>query len=92
MLRMTQYLFKRTRPLSTKETRSITAQPVLFWDKAHFWMALTLFFELQSLMLLSQQHHSKQSSHQTAANNQNVCTPVRTARAAEDSGLDPVLL
>lgn len=36
-------------------------------------------------MLVSQQHHSKQPSYQTAADNQNACTLVKTAKAAEDS-------
>lgn len=92
MLRMTQYLFKRTSPLSAEGIRSIMAQLVLFWHKVCLWTALTLFFELQPPMLVSQQHHSKQSSYQRAAENQNVYTLVKTAGAAEDSGLDPLLM
>lgn len=48
-------------------------------------MALTPFFELRSLMLVSQQHRSKQPSYQTARDNQNACTLVKTAKAAQDS-------
>lgn len=67
------------------------AGPVLFWHKAPMWTALTPPGAAGT-------DGSKPAAPQqtailpTAADNPNVCTLGKAARAAEDSGLDPQLV